>query len=83
MSPKIYILAYEYERLPNFCMMILCSGYMSPEYAMNGIFSEKSDVYSFGVLLLEIVSGRKNTVFVSITNLSLIELVSVIKLDQN
>ncbi|XP_048132226.1 G-type lectin S-receptor-like serine/threonine-protein kinase At1g61370 [Rhodamnia argentea] len=36
-------------------------GYMSPEYAMGGIFSEKSDVYSFGVLLLEIVSGKKNT----------------------
>ncbi|KAB2601104.1 G-type lectin S-receptor-like serine/threonine-protein kinase [Pyrus ussuriensis x Pyrus communis] len=38
-------------------------GYMSPEYAMGGIFSEKSDVYSFGVLLLEIVSGRKSTSF--------------------
>nr|XP_011461983.1 PREDICTED: G-type lectin S-receptor-like serine/threonine-protein kinase At1g61490 [Fragaria vesca subsp. vesca] len=25
-------------------------GYMSPEYALGGIFSEKSDVYSFGVL---------------------------------
>ncbi|XP_039169024.1 G-type lectin S-receptor-like serine/threonine-protein kinase At1g61490 isoform X2 [Eucalyptus grandis] len=36
-------------------------GYMSPEYAMGGIFSERSDVYSFGVLLLEIVSGKKNT----------------------
>jgi len=36
---------------------------MSPEYAMEGIFSTKSDVYSFGVLLLEIVSGRKNTSF--------------------
>ncbi|KAL5738127.1 hypothetical protein ACOSP7_030888 [Xanthoceras sorbifolium] len=35
-------------------------GYMSPEYAMEGIFSEKSDVFSFGVLLLEIVSGKKN-----------------------
>lgn len=35
-------------------------GYMSPEYAMNGIFSMKSDVYSFGVLLLEIVSSRRN-----------------------
>ncbi|CAA7029758.1 unnamed protein product [Microthlaspi erraticum] len=35
-------------------------GYMAPEYAMEGIFSEKSDVYSFGVLLLEIVSGSKN-----------------------
>ncbi|XP_018505725.2 G-type lectin S-receptor-like serine/threonine-protein kinase At1g11410 isoform X3 [Pyrus x bretschneideri] len=36
-------------------------GYMSPEYAMEGLFSVKSDVYSFGVLLLEIVTGRKNT----------------------
>lgn len=35
-------------------------GYMSPEYAMDGIFSVKSDVFSFGVLVLEIVSGRKN-----------------------
>ncbi|XP_020420768.1 G-type lectin S-receptor-like serine/threonine-protein kinase B120 isoform X2 [Prunus persica] len=32
-------------------------GYMSPEYAMEGIFSIKSDVYSFGVLVLEIISG--------------------------
>ncbi|XP_062160909.1 G-type lectin S-receptor-like serine/threonine-protein kinase At1g11330 [Alnus glutinosa] len=38
-------------------------GYMSPEYAMRGRFSEKSDVFSFGVLLLEIVSGRRNTSF--------------------
>ncbi|CDP04298.1 unnamed protein product [Coffea canephora] len=38
-------------------------GYMAPEYAMGGQFSEKSDVYSFGVLLLEIVSGKKNTSF--------------------
>jgi len=38
-----------------------CSGYMSPEYAMEGLFSEKSDVFSFGVLVLEIVSGRRNS----------------------
>ncbi|XP_058073104.1 receptor-like serine/threonine-protein kinase SD1-6 isoform X2 [Magnolia sinica] len=36
---------------------------MSPEYAMEGRFSEKSDVFSFGVLLLEIVSGKRNTGF--------------------
>ncbi|XP_059639313.1 uncharacterized protein LOC132281642 [Cornus florida] len=35
-------------------------GYMSPEYAMEGIFSIKSDEFSFGMLLLEIVSGKKN-----------------------
>ncbi|CBI41078.3 unnamed protein product, partial [Vitis vinifera] len=38
-------------------------GYMSPEYAMEGIFSEKSDVFSFGVLLLEIISGIKSAGF--------------------
>ncbi|XP_016488996.1 G-type lectin S-receptor-like serine/threonine-protein kinase At1g11330 [Nicotiana tabacum] len=36
-------------------------GYMAPEYAMEGRFSEKSDVFSFGVLVLEIISGRKST----------------------
>ncbi|KAJ1376489.1 Serine-threonine/tyrosine-protein kinase, catalytic domain [Sesbania bispinosa] len=36
-------------------------GYMSPEYAMHGKFSVKSDVFSFGVLVLEIISGKKNT----------------------
>ncbi|XP_061358122.1 receptor-like serine/threonine-protein kinase SD1-7 isoform X2 [Gastrolobium bilobum] len=38
-------------------------GYMSPEYAMDGIFSVKSDVFSFGVLVLEIISGKKNRGF--------------------
>ncbi|KAK9085007.1 hypothetical protein Sjap_025418 [Stephania japonica] len=38
-------------------------GYMSPEYAMDGLFSVKSDVFSFGVLLLEVISGKKNTGF--------------------
>ena len=48
-SLSIFVLAY--------------SGYMSPEYAMHGEFSEKSDVYSFGVLVLEIISGKKNNNF--------------------
>nr|XP_017216803.1 PREDICTED: G-type lectin S-receptor-like serine/threonine-protein kinase At4g27290 [Daucus carota subsp. sativus] len=38
-------------------------GYISPEYAIDGVFSVKSDVYSFGVLLTEIVSGKKNRLF--------------------
>ncbi|KAJ6827377.1 putative G-type lectin S-receptor-like serine/threonine-protein kinase B120 [Iris pallida] len=38
-------------------------GYMSPEYAMEGLFSVKSDVYSFGILVLELVSGRRNSSF--------------------
>ncbi|PWA92730.1 S-locus glycoprotein domain-containing protein [Artemisia annua] len=39
-------------------------GYMSPEYALDGIFSIKSDAFSFGVLVLEIVSGNKNRGFI-------------------
>ncbi|XP_019054574.1 PREDICTED: cysteine-rich receptor-like protein kinase 10 isoform X2 [Nelumbo nucifera] len=38
-------------------------GYMAPEYAMEGLFSVKSDVFSFGVILLEIISGKRNSGF--------------------
>ncbi|XP_028796172.1 G-type lectin S-receptor-like serine/threonine-protein kinase At4g03230 [Neltuma alba] len=38
-------------------------GYMAPEYALDGFFSIKSDVFSFGVVMLEIISGKKNTGF--------------------
>ncbi|KAK9223659.1 hypothetical protein WN944_012105 [Citrus x changshan-huyou] len=38
-------------------------GYMAPEYAMEGLYSIKSDVFSFGVLLIEIITGRRNTGF--------------------
>ena len=44
-------------------LVMVWSGYMSPEYAMHGEFSVKSDVYSFGVLVLEIISGKKNSNF--------------------
>ncbi|KAJ4703239.1 putative Kinase [Melia azedarach] len=38
-------------------------GYMAPEYVTRGNFSVKSDVFSFGVIILEIISGQKNTFF--------------------
>ncbi|KAG6756523.1 hypothetical protein POTOM_039953 [Populus tomentosa] len=38
-------------------------GYISPEYAIEGLYSVKSDVFSFGVLVLEIVSGYQNRGF--------------------
>ncbi|PQQ01504.1 G-type lectin S-receptor-like serine/threonine-protein kinase [Prunus yedoensis var. nudiflora] len=44
-------------------MVLIYDGYMSPEYALYGHFSEKLDVFSFGVLLLEILSGKKNAAF--------------------
>ncbi|AEE82295.1 Wall-associated receptor kinase galacturonan-binding domain [Arabidopsis suecica] len=38
-------------------------GYMSPEYALEGLFSFKSDVFSFGVVVIETISGKRNTGF--------------------
>jgi serine/threonine protein kinase len=53
---------------------------MSPEYAMQGLFSEKSDVFSFGVLILEILNGRRNSIFYDYENaLSLLGFVSLNK----
>ncbi|XP_027102214.1 G-type lectin S-receptor-like serine/threonine-protein kinase At1g61550 isoform X2 [Coffea arabica] len=68
MNPKIsdFGLARTFrvtQELANTRRVVGTFGYMSPEYAMSGQFSEKSDVYSFGVLLLEIVSSKKNTGF--------------------
>lgn len=37
-----------------------CSGYMAPEYAIDGNVSTKIDIFSFGVLVLEIVTRRRN-----------------------
>ncbi|KAJ4839036.1 hypothetical protein Tsubulata_025651, partial [Turnera subulata] len=41
----------------------ICSGYISPEYTMHGLYSVKSDVFSFGVLVLETISGKSNRGF--------------------
>ncbi|KAH7511676.1 hypothetical protein JRO89_XSUnG0178600 [Xanthoceras sorbifolium] len=38
-------------------------GYMAPEYLVKGQLTQKADVYAFGVLVIEVASGRKNSVF--------------------
>jgi hypothetical protein len=49
---------------------------MSPEYAMDDLYSIKSYVFSFRVLILEIVSGKKNTGFYNSESLNFLRYVS-------
>lgn len=39
------------------------NGYMAPEYLMHGHLSVKADVFSFGVVVLELITGQKNSTF--------------------
>ncbi|EEC82215.1 hypothetical protein OsI_26359 [Oryza sativa Indica Group] len=50
-------------------------GYMAPEYAMRGQYSVKSDAFSFGVMILEIVTGRRNSSFSNQQSIDLLSLV--------
>ena len=60
----IYIsVLYHLQTTNTFFLTSGISGYMSPEYAVHGLFSTKSGVFSFGVIMLEIVSGRRNVAF--------------------
>jgi len=43
--------------------MAVYSGYIAPEYQINGVFSMKSDVFSFGVIVLEIITGEGTELF--------------------
>ncbi|KAE8686542.1 hypothetical protein F3Y22_tig00111059pilonHSYRG00223 [Hibiscus syriacus] len=55
-------------RLLGYCVagdekMLLYDGYMSPEYALDGLLSFKSDIFSFSVVVIDIVTGKRNTGF--------------------
>ncbi|XXG84034.1 hypothetical protein AAC387_Pa10g1648 [Persea americana] len=38
-------------------------GYMAPEYLVRGQLTEKADVYSFGILVIEVISGKRNSAY--------------------
>jgi disease resistance protein RPM1 len=42
-------------------MLMIFSAYMSPEYLYRGEISTQSDIYSLGLVIMEIVTGQKNT----------------------
>lgn len=58
--------------------MVVYSGYIAPEYQINGVFSMKSDVFSFGVIVLEIITGERNRIVYPYSDhLSLLEHVRI------
>ncbi|KAI3427523.1 uncharacterized protein J3R85_009348 [Psidium guajava] len=60
------------ESVANTNQIVGTYGYISAEYALEGVVSTKSDVFSFGVLLLEIISGKKNTGFYQTDSMNLL-----------
>ena len=48
---------------------------MAPEYVVRGKLTEKANVYSFGVLILEVVCGKRNSLFSE--NSSILQMVNV------
>ncbi|THG12265.1 hypothetical protein TEA_020797 [Camellia sinensis var. sinensis] len=53
----------ENQNIANTKRVVGTYGYLAPKYAMDGLFSVKSDVLSYGVILLEIISGKRNSGF--------------------
>ncbi|XP_022683521.1 wall-associated receptor kinase-like 2 [Setaria italica] len=47
-------------------------GYLDPEYFYTGRLTEKSDVYSYGVILVELLTRKKPSVYISPEGLSLV-----------
>ncbi|VAH93676.1 unnamed protein product [Triticum turgidum subsp. durum] len=41
-------------------ILMICSGYIAPEYLYRGEISTKSDIYSLGLLIMETTTGEKN-----------------------
>ena len=72
-----YYYYYYFLNTHRFHFDMLCSGYVPPEYVKKGIYSMKFDIYSFGVLLLQIISGKRNTRYYGThDNLNLLDYVS-------
>lgn len=53
---------------------------MAPEYLVRGQLTEKADVYSFGVLVIEVISGKRNSAYTQEAS-SLLHLVTFVFLD--
>ena len=41
-------------------LLIMCSGYIAPEYLYRGEISAQSNIYSLGLLIIETTTGEKN-----------------------
>ncbi|KAH0897564.1 hypothetical protein HID58_047132 [Brassica napus] len=63
---KVLFSKFSFLLIFSFVSRLVCTlayGYMAPEYVMHGVLSVKADVFSFGVVVLELISGQKNSSF--------------------
>lgn len=44
----------------NLTFKLFYSGYMAPEYLLQGVVSPKADIFSLGVIIIEIITGHRN-----------------------
>jgi Protein kinase domain/D-mannose binding lectin/PAN-like domain len=57
-------------------------GYLAPEWILGQPITQKADVYSFGMLLLEVISGKKNSERLSNTKYPYFPLYATVKINE-
>lgn len=68
----------QYTWYTNSTIDLIFSGHVDPQYVERGICSVKSDVYGFGVTMLEILSGKNSSFFISFQDRDLSSQVSIV-----
>lgn len=58
-------------------------GYLAPEYATTGRFTDKSDVFAFGIVVLQVITGRRDVSQLKIGAAAVSDLDSLVDVNLN